>query len=429
MAFVNFATREITAKIVYYGPGLGGKTTSLQHIHGSLPGENRGKMISLATEEDRTIYFDFLPLHLGKIQDFSVRVQLYTVPGQVRYNATRKLVLRGADGLVFVVDAQKHKKLANIESFHNLEENLREHGKDLRDLPHIIQINKVDLPNRMSTQELNLLLNKFNVPYFETCATKGTGVLESLKSITKLVFNDLGRKALLQKRSKPTAAAAGASYAETAYKSSASMAPPTAPTNTSYYGDTEYSSDVPQDTVLHGFKETYIPPEPLYEDVPNSVSQPKTSQSDQPELDVSDVMNEVEPVPELDDASAEEIPYSNLLDDHAEETPEGFSYKNLFDETEGMQALLTRLEKCIASGDSGEAMLAAKTAYSLLTTELLPRDYALHSNEAMIMLALNIKFKRFLHFKQLMESTHLNEHDLLFIHHFLLDLYFSLKEF
>src|SRR4029078_5196120 len=147
MAFVNFATREITAKIVYYGPGLGGKTTSLQFIHNNLAPENKGKMISLATAEDRTIYFAFLPLNLGKIQDFAVRVQLYTVPGQVRYNATRKLVLRGADGLVFVVDAQKHKKLANVESFTNLEENLREHGKDLHELPHAIQVNKMDLPN------------------------------------------------------------------------------------------------------------------------------------------------------------------------------------------------------------------------------------------------------------------------------------------
>src|SRR5574341_451955 len=138
MAFVNFATREITAKIVYYGPGLGGKTTSLQCIHNSLPADNRGKMISLATEEDRTIYFDFLPLNLGKIQDFAVRVQLYTDPGKVRYNATRKLVLRGADGLVLVADSQKHKKLSNLESYHNMEENLREHCKDLKDLPHIL---------------------------------------------------------------------------------------------------------------------------------------------------------------------------------------------------------------------------------------------------------------------------------------------------
>src|SRR3990172_2153571 len=160
MAFVNFATREITAKIVYYGPGLGGKTTSLQCIHSSLPADNRGKMISLATEEDRTIYFDFLPLNLGKIQDFAVRVQLYTVPGQVRYNATRKLVLRGADGLVFVANCQNHKKLSNLESFNNMEENLNEHGKDLRDLPHILQFNKIDLSNRTPAEELHLLLNK-----------------------------------------------------------------------------------------------------------------------------------------------------------------------------------------------------------------------------------------------------------------------------
>src|SRR3989304_9440378 len=157
MAFVNFAPREITAKVVSYGPGLGGKTPSPQYIHNSLSPDNRGKMISLATEEDRTIYFDFLPLHLGKIQDFSVRVQLYTVPGQVRYNATRKLVLRGADGLVFVADSQRQKKLANIEIFNNLEENLREHAKDLKDLPHILQFNKIDLPNLLTPAELNQL--------------------------------------------------------------------------------------------------------------------------------------------------------------------------------------------------------------------------------------------------------------------------------
>src|SRR3990172_4397296 len=212
MAFVNFATREITAKVVYYGPGLGGKTTSLQFIHNSLSPENRGKMISLSTQEDRTIYFDFLPLHLGKIQDFAVRVQLYTVPGQVRYNATRKLVLRGADGLVFVADSQRHKKLANIESFNNLEENLREHGKDLKDLPHVLQFNKIDLQNLLRPGDLNQLLNKYAVPYFETRATSGVGVLEALKSITKLVFNDLGRKALLQKKAKEAKEEAQPSY-------------------------------------------------------------------------------------------------------------------------------------------------------------------------------------------------------------------------
>src|SRR4029078_4464780 len=245
MAFVNFATREITAKIVYYGPGLGGKTTSLQFIHNNLAPENKGKMISLATEEDRTIYFDFLPLNLGKIQDFAVRVQLYTVPGQVRYNATRKLVLRGADGLVFVADSQKHKKLSNLESYHNMEENLREHGKDLKDLPHVLQFNKIDLPNRMSAQDLNTLLNKYNVPFFETCATLGIGILDALKSITQLVFNDLGKKALLQKKTKsgtgPTAPAPAAVGPEkTLSEQPAAAAVPPAPAAASiptYYAE------------------------------------------------------------------------------------------------------------------------------------------------------------------------------------------------
>ena len=428
MAFVNFATREITAKIVYYGPGLGGKTTSLQCIHGSLPGENRGKMISLATEEDRTIYFDFLPLHLGKIQDFSVRVQLYTVPGQVRYNATRKLVLRGADGLVFVVDAQKHKKLANIESFHNLEENLREHGKDLRDLPHIIQINKVDLPNRMSTQELNLLLNKFNVPHFESCATKGAGVLESLKSITKLVFNDLGKKALLQKRNKPTAAAAAAAYPEHSFNAPASVASPPPPPAANYYGEAEYSSDLPHDSVVHSFKETYLPPEPVYEDRAAYSDSGSTNMVEAP-IEISDVNGEVEPVVELEEPVAEEIPYENLLDDEASLSEKHFTYALLFEDTESMKELIERLELCVVSGDVHEGLLAARTAFSLLTTELLPRDYSMEANEALIMLALNVKFKRYLRFKQMLDSTHIDRHDLLFIHHFLLDLYLSLKEF
>ena len=161
-------------------------------------------MISLATEEDRTIYFDFLPLNLGKIQEFAVRVQLYTVPGQVRYNATRKLVLRGADGLVFVADAQRLKKLGNLESFNNMEENLRELGKDLKDLPHVLEFNKMDLPDVMASEEMNQILNRYNVPFFETVATTGIGVLDALKSITKLVFNDLSKKALLQKRSRTT---------------------------------------------------------------------------------------------------------------------------------------------------------------------------------------------------------------------------------
>lgn len=199
MAFVNFNSKEITAKIVYYGPGLGGKTSSLQYIYNNLPDENRGKMISLATDEDRTIYFDFLPLHLGKIQNFTVKVQLYTVPGQVRYNATRKLVLKGVDGIVFVADSQIHRKFSNIESYNNLEENLFAYQKDLKDVPHVIQYNKIDLPNIIKTEELNQLINKYGAPYYQTCAITGIGIMDSLKTISKLVFAELSKKGITSK--------------------------------------------------------------------------------------------------------------------------------------------------------------------------------------------------------------------------------------
>lgn len=199
MAFVNFNAKEITAKIVYYGPGLGGKTSSLQYIYNNLPEENRGKMISLATDEDRTIYFDFLPLHLGKIQNFTVKVQLYTVPGQVRYNATRKLVLKGVDGIVFVADSQIHRKFSNIESYSNLEENLAGYHKGLKDVAHVIQYNKIDLPNIIRSEELNQIINKYNAAHFETCAITGIGIMDSLKTISKMVFSDLSKKGITSK--------------------------------------------------------------------------------------------------------------------------------------------------------------------------------------------------------------------------------------
>lgn len=196
MAYVNFSTREILVKIVYYGPGLGGKTTSLQYIYNSLPQTHRGKMISLATDEDRTIYFDFLPVYLGKLQGFTVRLQLYTVPGQVRYNQTRRLVLKGVDGIVFVADLQKHRKFSNIESMQNCEDNLKYYGLKLENIPHVIQYNKIDLPNILTPEELDPLLNKYNVPWFRTCAVTGEGVLDALTAISKMVFEDLKKRGL-----------------------------------------------------------------------------------------------------------------------------------------------------------------------------------------------------------------------------------------
>ena len=194
MASINYAAREISVKIVYYGPGLSGKTTNLQVIHRKVPPEYKSDMVSLATETDRTLFFDFLPLDLGKIKGFSTKFQLYTVPGQVYYNATRKLVLRGVDGVVFVADSGPDKVQENLESFQNLEENLAEYGYKRENIPIIIQYNKRDLPNAMPIEELQQLVNKYNLPWSEAVANKGKGVFDSLKLIGKIVIDYLNKK-------------------------------------------------------------------------------------------------------------------------------------------------------------------------------------------------------------------------------------------
>lgn len=194
MASINYAAREISVKIVYYGPGLSGKTTNLQVIHRKVPPEYKSDMVSLATETDRTLFFDFLPLDLGKIKGFATKFQLYTVPGQVYYNATRKLVLRGVDGVVFVADSAPDKVQENLESFQNLEENLAEYGYKRENVPIILQYNKRDLPNAMSIDELQQLVNKYNLPWGEAVANKGQGVFDSLKLIGKIVIDYLNKK-------------------------------------------------------------------------------------------------------------------------------------------------------------------------------------------------------------------------------------------
>jgi mutual gliding-motility protein MglA len=189
MVSINYSSREVNCKIVYYGPGLSGKTTNLQYVHAKVPKKTRGDLISLATDADRTLYFDFLPINIGAINGFATKFQLYTVPGQVFYNATRKLVLRGVDGLVFVADSQRSKKDENIESLNNLKENLIEYGYDIYTLPIVLQYNKRDLPEVMTIEELEKDLNWNHLPYFEASAVKGVGVFDTLKMITKLVLN------------------------------------------------------------------------------------------------------------------------------------------------------------------------------------------------------------------------------------------------
>jgi len=198
MVSINYSSREVCCKIVYYGPGLSGKTTNLQYVHSKVPGKSRGDLISLATEADRTLYFDFLPINIGSINGFAARFQLYTVPGQVYYNATRKLVLRGVDGLVFVADSQPDKMEENIESLSNLEDNLREYGYDVSDMPVVIQYNKRDLPGVLTIDQLNARLNPRHWQHFGASATIGNGVFDTLKTIIKLVLEKTKRTSTSQ---------------------------------------------------------------------------------------------------------------------------------------------------------------------------------------------------------------------------------------
>ncbi len=193
MSFINYMAREINCKIVYYGPGLCGKTTNLQYIYDKTNPTAKGKMISLATETERTLFFDFLPLSLGEIRGFKTRFHLYTVPGQVFYDASRKLILKGVDGVIFVADSQIERLEANQESLDNLVTNLAEQGYALERLPYVVQYNKRDLPNAVDVEELRQLLNPGHVPDFEGIARTGLGVFETLKAVSKAVLNELKR--------------------------------------------------------------------------------------------------------------------------------------------------------------------------------------------------------------------------------------------
>lgn len=198
MALFNYASKEITLKIVYYGPGLSGKTTNLQQLHSALDPKKTGKLLSLATETDRTLFFDFLPIELGKVKDFSIRFQLYTVPGQVKYNATRKVVLKGADAIVFVADSQRAMREANLESFANMKDNLLSNNINLEDISLVLQYNKRDLPDVLSIVELNKDLNDGEHVYLEAEAVNGKGVQEAFQVATKLLIKDMARKHKLE---------------------------------------------------------------------------------------------------------------------------------------------------------------------------------------------------------------------------------------
>ncbi|MBI4727448.1 gliding-motility protein MglA [candidate division TA06 bacterium] len=194
MALINQASHEISCKLVFYGPGLGGKTTNLRYIYEKVSPGAKGQLISLATELDRTLFFDFMPLDLGSIHGYKTKFHLYTVPGQVFYNASRKLVLRGVDGIVFVADSQTERLADTLESFRNLGENLAEMKLTLESLPLVLQYNKRDLPNIVTIDELNTKLNPQGYPYFEAVANQGIGVLDTLKALSKLVLGNVGKR-------------------------------------------------------------------------------------------------------------------------------------------------------------------------------------------------------------------------------------------
>ncbi|MBN1421910.1 MAG: GTPase domain-containing protein [Planctomycetes bacterium] len=219
MVQINFALREVNCKVVYYGPGLSGKTTNLEVIHAKAPASSTGELTSIATEGDRTLFFDFLPLNLGKVAGMTTRFQIYTVPGQVYYNSTRKLVLQGADGIVFVADSRREKLEENIESLRNLRENLREYGMDLRKIPFVFQYNKRDMQDLSTVEELQEKLNPEGVPYFEAVAKTGAGVFPTLKKLSAMVLEGLNkqsRAAASRREGRPAAVAVGAGAAGSA---------------------------------------------------------------------------------------------------------------------------------------------------------------------------------------------------------------------
>ncbi len=195
MTFINYVAREINCKIVYYGPGLGGKTTNLQYVYQITSAENKGKLVSLATETERTLFFDFLPIDLGQIRGFRTRFHLYTVPGQVFYDSSRKLILKGVDGVVFVADSQEERIDANLESLSNLAQNLKEHGFDLDKIPYVLQLNKRDLPSAMPIEDLKQQLHVKGEPVIEAVAPEGVGVLPTLKAVARQVLVELRKSA------------------------------------------------------------------------------------------------------------------------------------------------------------------------------------------------------------------------------------------
>lgn len=373
MSFVNFSTKEITSKIVYYGPGLCGKTTTLQYIYDSIVPENKGQMVSLATDVDRTIYFDFLPLKLGKIQDFSVRIQLYTVPGQVRYNSTRKLVLSGTDGVVFVTDSQADLLDENTKSYKNLIDNLKEHGLSLSAVPHILQFNKRDLPRLRSVDELDKGLNQFHAPYFETCATTGEGVLEGLKTISKLVMQDLNRKGVVNKKRVKSINSPGVNRTDWIQRPMVGRA-----------------ATLGEDSLFGR------PSEALAEDDGDDIA--------------ADLFDGIATTEANDRRGRERAPNHTI------------SFAALFDEPEAATRIVA-LERSVDANDAAQVQKLARESFLYLIEDsrFFPPDMTESSRISM----LGVSLRKYAHFYRLLSQVGLNRSEALFLLHFVIDVHFG----
>jgi signal recognition particle receptor subunit beta len=275
MVSINYATREVSCKIVYYGPGLSGKTTNLQYVHHKVPSNTTGKLISLATDADRTLYFDFLPINIGTINGFASKFQLYTVPGQVYYNATRKLVLRGVDGLVFVADSQPDKMDENIESLNNLKENLAEYGYKIDEVPIVIQYNKQDLPNVLSPDEMRPMLNPGGHAEFKASATEGFGVFDTLKCILKLVLEKAKARGATPGPEQPASPETPATPQTQAGIESGTPPVPTAPTTSVPQTPLTREPAKPLQPAASDAPTTQRPSQPIHETAPTASRQPQ----------------------------------------------------------------------------------------------------------------------------------------------------------
>ena len=399
MPVVNPLARELVFKIVYYGPGLGGKTTSLQHVHRTARPEHRGRLVSLATPVDRTLYFDFLPVRLPDLRGMSVRLQLFTVPGQVYYNATRKLVLTGADGVVMVVDSQADRLDANLESLDNLRDNLREHGRGLEDVPWVLQYNKRDLPGVLAVSELERRLNSLRVQSFESTATEGQGVYDALDAVTRLVLGELERRLPSGKGSEaPGFVLAEGGLAEVLQSAS----PPPGPVALHEAAAAPPAVDDATDEPA-GSPSASSPPRPESSEPPPASSAPRPATRPPPQEPIRRSTWPSVPSSRMP-AASERLPDVSLI--APVEGASAMSFAPLFASAE--RAAVLEVEKALSSGDAPAALLSMdRLVARMLAAAATPLSGAADAprDPALIVLLLGLPGRRYVAFRSLVRDA------------------------